>query len=61
MFLKTDDLSDNEIYLKLTRTADADPIKDFVPSYYFDICLLSGMVVGFCDLRIGHNDKLYIY
>ena len=60
MFYSTADLRDQEIYLQLTRTAQAQPQKHWLPAYYFDICLLSGERIGQCDLRIGHNDKTYI-
>lgn len=59
-FLPTDDLQDGEIVLKLTGTADARPEKNLVPAYYFDICLADGTRAGKCDLRIGHNERLYI-
>lgn len=60
LFHETDTLKSDEIYLKLMETKDADPEKDFVPSYRFDICLTdNGEVAGHCDLRIGHNQKLY--
>lgn len=60
MFYPVDDLRDGEICLKLTRTAEAQPEKRWLPAYYFDICLLSGEKIGYCDLRIGHNEKTYI-
>ena len=60
MFLDTSDLKDGEIFLRLDRTCDAQPEKRWLPAYYFDICLLDGMKIGYCDLRIGHNDKTYI-
>lgn len=60
MFYPVDDLKDGEICLKLKRTAEAQPEKRWLPAYYFDICLLSGEKIGYCDLRIGHNDKTYI-
>lgn len=59
MFFNTDFLTDGEIRLNLTRTAEADPVKGWVPAYYFDICDLQGTPMGKCDLRIGHNEKLY--
>ncbi len=59
MFLNTDWLKNEEIYLRLDRTSDANPEKDWVPAYHFSICLLDGTAVGACDLRIGHNQKLY--
>lgn len=59
MFVNTDFLQDGEIRLVLERTADADPVKGWVPAYYFDICDHAGNKMGKCDLRIGHNEKLY--
>ena len=59
-FFPADDLKTGEIYLRLDRTCDAQPEKDWVPAYYFSVCLPDGTKVGQCDLRIGHNDRLYI-
>ncbi len=59
-FYPTDDLRDGEILLRLDRTCEAQPEKNWVPAYYFDICLPDGTKAGWCDLRIGHNDRLYI-
>ena len=60
MFRDVSDLRTEEIFLKLVRTCDAQPEKQWVPAYYFDICLLDGTKTGYCDLRIGHNHKTYI-
>ena len=60
MFLDTSDLKDGEVYLRLDRACDAQPEKRWLPAYYFDICLLDGTKIGYCELRIGHNDKTYI-
>lgn len=60
MFYDVADLHDGEIVLKLKRTCEAQPEKRWLPAYYFDICLHDGTVAGYCDLRIGHNDKTYI-
>ena len=60
MFYNTENLKDNEIYLKLRKTCDAQPEKSWLPAYYFDICLLDGTKLGVCDLRIGHNTNTYI-
>ena len=60
MFYETDDLRDREIFLRLTQTKEGLPEKRWLPAYYFDICLPDGTKVGYCDLRIGHNDKTYI-
>ncbi len=59
-FFPADDLHSSEIFLRLDRTCDAQPEKNWVPAYYFSICLQDGTKVGQCDLRIGHNDRLYI-
>ena len=59
-FLPVEDLRDGEITLQLTGTCDAKPEKNLVPAYYFDICLADGTHAGKCDLRIGHNARLYI-
>ncbi|HZW49821.1 MAG TPA: GNAT family N-acetyltransferase [Bacillota bacterium] len=56
MFLSTIDLHDEEIYLKLQGTAEADELKGFLPSYYFTIHRYEDDVeLGRCDLRIGCN------
>ena len=60
MFYDVSDLRSDEIFLKLNRTCDAQPEKNWLPAYYFDICLLDGTSIGGCDLRIGHNDKTYL-
>lgn len=60
MFYDVEDLKDAEIFLKLTKTCEAQPEKRWLPAYYFDICLLDGTPIGKCDLRVGHNDKTYI-
>ena len=60
MFYDTEDLRDGEIMLQLERTAEGNPEKNWVPAYYFGICLADGTRIGQCNLRIGHNDRLYI-
>ncbi|MBP3637317.1 MAG: GNAT family N-acetyltransferase [Clostridia bacterium] len=60
MFFDGDDLRDGEIFLRLKSTCEARPEKRWLPAYYFDICLVDGTSVGYCDLRIGHNDKTYV-
>lgn len=59
MFINTDFLKNGEICLLLEKTSDGDPEKDWVPAYHFAICNEKGTKVGACDLRIGHNDRLY--
>lgn len=58
MFLDTAFLFDDEIRLQLEKTLPGDG-KDFVPAYHFLICDPEGHAMGRCDLRIGHNEKLY--
>ena len=58
-FLETDGLKNGEIALKLRRTCGEQPEKRWLPAYYFDICLADGTRIGYCDLRVGHNDKTY--
>ena len=58
-FLDADFLQDNEIKLIVDRVSDADPIKGWVPAYYFSICDKDGNKLGFCDLRVGYSDGLY--
>lgn len=59
-FYPVEDLKTNELFLRLDRTCEAQPEKDWVPAYYFSVCLPDGTKIGQCDLRIGHNDRLYI-
>jgi len=59
MFLDTDFLQNDELKLKLKKTSDANPAKQWLPAYYFDICLLDGTEAGSIDLRIGHNERVY--
>jgi len=55
-FYDTNDLKDKEIYLSLTGTYEAIPDKGYVPSYSFDICILDGAKVGFCNFRIDNSE-----
>lgn len=58
-FLSTDHLKTDEILLRLEKAAEGDPEKGWVPAYHFAICNLQGEKMGVCDLRLGHNEKLY--
>ncbi len=60
MFYPVEDLRDDVICLQLDHTCEAQPEKRWLPAYYFHICLPDGTKIGYCDLRIGHNDKTYI-
>lgn len=59
MFIDTSFLKNEEIQLILEKTVDGDEEKDWVPAYHFAICNREGTKMGTCDLRIGHNDKIY--
>lgn len=59
MFLDTTFLKNDEIQLVLEKTVDGNEEKGWVPAYHFAICNSAGTKMGNCDLRIGHNDKLY--
>ncbi|MBQ3242123.1 MAG: GNAT family N-acetyltransferase [Oscillospiraceae bacterium] len=59
MFFDTSFLKSEEIRLVLERVSDGDPVRKWVPAYYFAICDLNGNKMGSCDLRIGHNEMLY--
>ena len=41
-FFDTSDQKTDEIFLRLTKTCDAQPEKRWLPVYYFDICLPDG-------------------
>lgn len=58
-FLDTSFLENDEIKLVLHRTAEADPVRNWVPAYHFHICDRLGNVMGSCDLRIGYSEGLY--
>jgi tagatose 1,6-diphosphate aldolase len=55
-FFNTNDLRDNEIYLALIATHEAIPEKKWVASYSFNICLLDGTKIGFCNFRIDNSE-----
>ena len=59
MFQDTSFLKNEEIMLCLERTAEGDPDRNWLPAYYFGICLPDGTRVGQCDLRVGHNRNTY--
>jgi len=59
MFIDTGFLKNDEIQLKLEKTVEGNVEKDWAPAYHFAICNKEGTKMGTCDLRIGHNDKLY--
>jgi tagatose 1,6-diphosphate aldolase len=59
MFFDTNFLKNEEMFLRLDRTADADEAKKWLPAYYFMICLMDGTEVGYCDFRIGYNENTY--
>ena len=58
-FLDTAFLRNDEIVLRLEKTAEGDVARGWLPAYYFAICNHEGEKMGSCDLRIGHNEKVY--
>lgn len=52
-------LKNDEIQLILEKIVDENPQKGWLPAYHFAICNLDGEKMGVCDLRIGHNEKVY--
>ena len=60
IFFDTTYLQDGEIKLHLLRTAEADPAKKNLPAYHFEIHKMDGTKIGFCDLRVGHNETSYV-
>lgn len=58
-FFDTGFLRNEEICLRLERTATEDKARGWLPAYYFSICLHNGTKVGSCDLRIGYNKNIY--
>ena len=59
MFINTDFLRNDEIYLKLTKTTVGNIRREWLPAYHFDIYNKQGEEVGACDLRIGYNKNVY--
>lgn len=60
MFFNTDFLKNDEIYLKCYKTAESDEARGFLPCYYFKIHLTASKEgIGFCDLRVGHNENSF--
>ena len=56
-FFPSDDLADRELFLRPVRTSEGRPEQNWLPAYYFDICLPCGTAVGTCTLRIGQNES----
>ena len=55
-FFNTNDLKDDEIFLGLIGTFEADIKRKWVPFYAFNICLLEGTRVGVCNLKIDNSE-----
>ena len=51
-------LTDGCVTLRTERLAPADPVKQYVPAYHFQI-LADGLPVGRISLRIGYPDSLF--
>ena len=59
MFFDTGFLKNDEIWLRLDKVSEGNPVKNWVPAYYFTIMNHAGEEMGKCDLRIGHNELTY--
>jgi len=58
-FLPVETCSNDRVCLQLTRAADAEPDKNWVPACYFTICRANDKLpVGRCDLRLGYNSSI---
>lgn len=60
MFYTNSLLKDTEIKLLLTKTTPLNKEKNYLPAYFFSICLHDNTVIGSCDLRVGHNENTFI-
>ncbi len=49
----------DNIKLVLKNTCVANPSKNWLAAYYFQIQNLKGEIIGRCDLRIGKNELIY--
>ncbi len=59
MFYTKMKLQSREIFLELNHTDAGNPQQGIAPSYHFEICLSDGTKIGTCDLRIGHDKRLF--
>lgn len=57
-FCDLPDLADGELSLSLTARQAADPVKNYVPCYAFDI-MKGGERIGSIRLRVGYTQILY--
>ena len=58
-FLDTAFLRSDEITLRLEKAVEGDEARGWLPAYHFAICDPAGTKMGVCDLRIGHNERVY--
>jgi predicted acetyltransferase len=62
MFIEPGRLQDRELLLVLDRYLIADPEKEWVPTYHFNMVREgSSTVIGGINLRIGNPDRLVLY
>jgi len=57
-FVDLPELSDGVITLVCSAKKPADPAKNWVPAYSFDICK-AGEKIGEINLRVGYSERLY--
>jgi predicted acetyltransferase len=62
MFIDPGRLQDGELLLVLDRYMMADPEKEWVPTYHFNMVRVgSSTVIGGINLRIGNPERLVLY
>ncbi len=62
MFIEPGRLQDRELLLVLDRYLMADPEREWVPTYHFNMMLEgTSQIVGGINLRIGNPDRLVLY
>lgn len=62
MFIEPKNLLDGELRLQLDRYLEADPEREWLPTYHFNMTLTSSsVVVGNINLRIGNPERIVRY
>lgn len=60
MFIQPGELQDRELILVLDRYLKADPEREWLPVYHFNM-LCEGKVAGRINLRVGNPDRIILY
>jgi len=62
MFIEPGDLRDGELRLELDRYLAADPEREWLPTYHFNMMPAdSSVVIGSINLRIGNPERIVRY